>query len=181
MISALRKGGRRRTLLASAVVLTATVTGVALSTSASTASTGASPTNASSPWPLSGLKILLTNDDSMQATSAIANGAYDGGGLYVLRHALCAAGADVVVVAPWGNQSGAGTAFTSSGSLTLTPPATLPSQSGLYDSSDCASAPSHGALVGVCVSSVHLRAGDPERDAYRHRPDGTSLRRRTAG
>jgi 5'-nucleotidase len=162
MVSGIRKSRPTRALVASAVVLTATITGVALSTPASTASTARTQGSGSpSTPPLSGLKILLTDDDSMQATAAVANGAYDGGGLYTLRHALCGAGADVVVVAPWGQQSGAGTGFTSSGSLTLTPPAALPSQSGLYDATDCADAPSHGSVVGVCASASTCVPGTP--------------------
>lgn len=47
--------------------------------------------------PLAGLRILISNDDSMQA--ARENGK-DGIGLYDMRKSLCAAGADVVVVAP---------------------------------------------------------------------------------
>ncbi len=47
--------------------------------------------------PLAGLRILISNDDSMQA--ARDNGK-DGIGLYDMRKSLCAAGADVVVVAP---------------------------------------------------------------------------------
>ena len=82
---------------------------------------------------LNGLKILLTNDDSMQA--ARPNNS-DGLGLYEIRRALCAAGADVVVIAPWQVQSGRGTAVTNSGTHwlgTKTLPATY--------ANDCASAP----------------------------------------
>jgi len=62
--------------------------------------------------PLSGLKVLLTNDDSVQGISPLGN---DGKGLYELRRALCNAGADVVVVGPWGQQSGSSARLTTPG------------------------------------------------------------------
>ena len=52
-----------------------------------------------------GLRVLLTNDDSIQGRKAMG---HDGLGLYQLRKALCAAGADVIVIGPWGRQSGKG-------------------------------------------------------------------------
>lgn len=52
---------------------------------------------------LSGLRVLVTNDDGVQPTAT---------GLYELRKALCAAGAEVVVVGPWSDQSGASMAIT---------------------------------------------------------------------
>ncbi|WP_374119560.1 hypothetical protein [Streptomyces sp. RKAG290] len=58
------------------------------------------------PFPaLAGLRVLLSNDDSMQAARTSHS---DGLGLYEIRKALCGAGADVVVMAPWQVQSGKG-------------------------------------------------------------------------
>ncbi|MGC3995534.1 MAG: 5'/3'-nucleotidase SurE [Propionicimonas sp.] len=94
---------------------------------------------------ISGLRILLTNDDSMQAAKASNS---DGLGLYELRKQLCARGADVVVIAPWSVQSGKGSAVTNSGSFRLGQTA-LPAG---YES-DCASAPAKGAVYGVCTGT----------------------------
>ncbi|MFD5100943.1 5'/3'-nucleotidase SurE [Streptomyces albidochromogenes] len=93
--------------------------------------------------PLAGLRVLMSNDDSMQMARPDAS---DGKGLYEARRALCAAGADVVVMAPWANQSGAGTSATSGGHLTVQRRAVLP---GDY-AKDCSGAPSRGAVYGVC-------------------------------
>ncbi|MFF9623599.1 5'/3'-nucleotidase SurE [Streptomyces griseosporeus] len=93
--------------------------------------------------PLAGLRVLLSNDDSMQM--ARPDGA-DGKGLYEVRRALCAAGADVVVMAPWANQSGAGTSATGGGALTVRRRTALPAAYA----GDCAGAPSGGAVFGVC-------------------------------
>ncbi|MFF8608484.1 5'/3'-nucleotidase SurE [Streptomyces sp. NPDC015346] len=95
--------------------------------------------------PLTGLRVLISNDDSMRA--ARANNS-DGLGLYELRRALCAAGADVVVMAPWQVQSGKGTAVTNGGVVTAQRRTTLPAG---YES-DCAGAPSQGAVFGVCLA-----------------------------
>ncbi|MFE1267514.1 5'/3'-nucleotidase SurE [Streptomyces sp. NPDC058758] len=95
--------------------------------------------------PLAGLRILLSNDDSMRAAKASNS---DGLGLYELRRAMCAAGADVVVMAPWQVQSGKGTAVTNGGALTVQRRTALPA--GYED--DCAGAPSGGAVFGVCVA-----------------------------
>lgn len=73
------------------------------------------------------------------------NGA-DGKGLYEVRRALCAAGADVVVIAPWANQSGAGTGSTTSGQLTVEQRNALPPEYA----HDCSGAPARGAVYGVC-------------------------------
>lgn len=93
--------------------------------------------------PLAGLRILISNDDSMQA--ARDNGK-DGIGLYDMRKSLCAAGADVVVVAPWGYMSGAGGSVTNSGQFTAERRTALPAG---YEA-DCGSAPSGGAVFGLC-------------------------------
>ncbi|MFW5419901.1 5'/3'-nucleotidase SurE [Nocardiopsis sp. CNT-189] len=97
------------------------------------------------PAPLEGVRILLGNDDSVQA--AEEDGA-DGLGLYAIRSELCAAGADVVVFAPWGQQSG------KSGSVTTEGPLGLGAPPGIPDgyAGDCADAPSGGAVHGVCLA-----------------------------
>ncbi|MFT4294941.1 MAG: 5'/3'-nucleotidase SurE [Micropruina sp.] len=97
--------------------------------------------------PLSGLRILMSNDDSMQASRA--NGK-DGIGMYDMRKSLCAAGADVVVIAPWGYMSGAGGSVTNSGTLTAERRTALPAG---YES-DCGMAPSGGAVYGLCRGTV---------------------------
>lgn len=96
---------------------------------------------------VAGMKILLSNDDSMQM--ARSDGA-DGRGLYEVRRALCAAGADVVVMAPWAYMSGAGTSATGSGALTVSQRTALPA--GFEG--DCAGAPSKGVVFGVCKGSA---------------------------
>ncbi|MGW3074759.1 5'/3'-nucleotidase SurE [Kitasatospora sp. NPDC001132] len=96
--------------------------------------------------PLAGLRVLLTNDDSMRAAKASNS---DGLGLYELRRALCAAGADVVVMAPWQVQSGKGTAVTNGGTLTLSHRTDLPA--GYRN--DCGGAPSGAPVYGVCLAA----------------------------
>ncbi|WP_203337860.1 5'/3'-nucleotidase SurE [Nocardioides limicola] len=103
---------------------------------------------------LSGLRVLLTNDDSAQGRDL--HYGTDGKGLYELRRALCAAGADVLVVAPWGQQSGASVSITTPGfspvALTVqpvTPPA------GYAEDCD-ADAPD---VFGVCVSATACTSG----------------------
>ncbi|MFB7513983.1 5'/3'-nucleotidase SurE [Streptomyces sp. NPDC056144] len=95
--------------------------------------------------PLAGMRILISNDDSMQAAKASNS---DGLGLYELRRSMCAAGADVVVMAPWQVQSGKGTAVTNGGVVTAQRRTALPAG---YEN-DCSGAPSHGAVFGVCLS-----------------------------
>ncbi|MEU5920248.1 5'/3'-nucleotidase SurE [Streptomyces sp. NPDC047141] len=97
------------------------------------------------PLPLAGMRILISNDDSMQAAKASNS---DGLGLYELRRAMCAAGADVVVMAPWQVQSGKGTAVSNGGVLTAQRRTALPA--GYED--DCAQAPARGAVYGVCLA-----------------------------
>ncbi|MET9254923.1 5'/3'-nucleotidase SurE [Streptomyces sp. NPDC003717] len=99
------------------------------------------------PHPLTGLRVLLTNDDSMRMARPDAS---DGKGLYEVRRALCAAGADVVVMAPWANQSGAGTGATAGGRLTLARRTALPEAYA----GDCATAPARGAVYGVCKGAA---------------------------
>lgn len=95
---------------------------------------------------IDGMRVLLTNDDSMQASRENNS---DGLGLYALRGALCDAGADVVVIAPWGTQSGRGTAVTNSGSMSLGEAPAVPAD----HAGDCADAPSGGAVYGLCLGS----------------------------
>ncbi|MFJ8659580.1 5'/3'-nucleotidase SurE [Streptomyces sp. NPDC093795] len=128
---------RRRTL----AVLAATSTVLLVCTQAQAAQGGSAPADARPS--LAGMRILLSNDDSMQMARPNAS---DGKGLYEARRALCAAGADVVVMAPWANQSGAGTSATSGGQLTVQRRAALPAGYG----NDCSGAPSGGAVYGVC-------------------------------
>ncbi|WP_017595681.1 5'/3'-nucleotidase SurE [Nocardiopsis potens] len=97
------------------------------------------------PAPLEGMRILLANDDSVQA--AEEDGA-DGLGLYAIRSELCAAGADVVVFAPWGQQSGKSGGVTTEGPLGLGAPPSVPDGYA----GDCAGAPSGGAVHGVCLA-----------------------------
>ncbi|MFD0076186.1 5'/3'-nucleotidase SurE [Streptomyces sp. NPDC127166] len=106
------------------------------------------------PLPLAGMRILISNDDSMQAAKASNS---DGLGLYELRRAMCAAGADVVVMAPWQVQSGKGTAVTNGGVLTAQRRTALPA--GYED--DCAQAPSGGAVYGVCLADGSCTEDSP--------------------
>lgn len=103
--------------------------------------------------PLAGLKVLLTNDDSMQAQRPTNS---DGLGLYEIRKALCAAGADVVTIAPWGVQSGRGTAVTNSGTIFVGT-----KQLAQDYASDCAGAPSKGVVVGLCVDTAPCGPNSP--------------------
>ncbi|MFJ2740306.1 5'/3'-nucleotidase SurE [Streptomyces sp. NPDC087440] len=95
--------------------------------------------------PLAGLRVLISNDDGMQAAKPSHS---DGLGLYELRRAMCAAGADVVVMAPWQVQSGKGTAVTNGGVLTAQRRTALPQG---YEN-DCAGTPSGSPVFGVCVA-----------------------------
>jgi len=126
-----------------------------------TGSLASSWVQAASPAPipaLDGLKVLITNDDSAQARDTSFG--TDGKGLYELRKALCAAGADVLVVAPWLQQSGAGARMTTPGfspvPLTVqavTPPAAY--------ADDCAASSTGGAVFGVCQSAGPCTSSTP--------------------
>jgi 5'-nucleotidase len=98
------------------------------------------------PNSVEGMRILLVNDDSVQATSPLG---LDGKGLYEMRKALCAAGADVIAVGPWAQQSGVSARIASPGStpVPLTVAAAAPPAG--Y-AGDCTTAPSGGGLFGVC-------------------------------
>ncbi|MEV0095772.1 5'/3'-nucleotidase SurE [Streptomyces sp. NPDC050738] len=135
---------RRTTALAgAATALLLAATALAQAQSADSEATHHPRTASAATTPLAGFRVLLSNDDSMQM--ARPNGS-DGKGLYEVRHALCAAGADVVVFAPWANQSGAGTGSTTSGQLTVERRTALP----LDYAQDCSTAPAQGAVYGVC-------------------------------
>lgn len=107
---------------------------------------------------LSGLRVLLVNDDSAQGRDLQIG--TDGKGLYELRRALCAAGADVLTVAPWAQQSGAGARMTTPGfkPVPLTVQAITP-PTGYTD--DCASAPSAGHVFGVCQATAPCLSTSP--------------------
>ena len=139
---------RRSRLVALAIAaITALVVGLLASTA------GAS--SAKPPANVKGLKIMLTNDDSVQGTHANGD---DGAGLYELRKALCAAGADVIVVGPWGQQSGQGGRITTDRvtGLTVTPVTPPAAYAG-----DCAGAASGGHVYGVCNSNTPCVPGSP--------------------
>src|SRR5690606_15001070 len=73
-------------------------------------------------------------------------------GSFELRKALCAGGADVAVVGPWSDRSGASASITYGSAatrFTLTEPAIEPAYSD-----DCLSAPSAGSVWGACVTSA---------------------------
>lgn len=112
----------------------------------------AGPTQAAPPSSpsLSGLKVLITNDDSARGLDA--GYGTDGKGLYELRKAFCAAGADVLVVAPFTQQSGAGARMTTPGfaPVPLTVQAVNPPAG--Y-SNDCSGSSTGGAVFGVCQSA----------------------------
>lgn len=97
------------------------------------------------PGSVEDVRILITNDDGVQPGASSQ-------GLFELRKALCADGADVAVVAPWSDQSGGSASITYGSSatrFTLTEPAI----DAAY-SDDCLSAPSAGAVWGSCVTTA---------------------------
>lgn len=91
------------------------------------------------------MRILITNDDGVQP-------GVDSVGLFELRAALCAAGADVVVVAPWQNMSGASASITYGSSQTRFT-LTRPFIDSPYEN-DCSESPALGAVWGACVTVV---------------------------
>lgn len=120
---------------------------------------GAAPTQAAPPSPsLAGLKVLITNDDSARGLDA--GFGTDGKGLYELRKAFCAAGADVLVVAPFAQQSGAGARMTSPGfaPVPLTVQAVNPPAA--Y-AGDCSGSSTGGAVFGVCQSAGPCSSSTP--------------------
>ena len=101
------------------------------------------PTPTPAPATVTGMRILVTNDDGVQPGA-------DSVGLYELRAALCAAGADVVVVGPWQNMSGASASITY-GSAETRFTLTRPSIDPTYEN-DCSASPSAGATWGACIT-----------------------------
>lgn len=132
-----------RTCVTAAAATVLACTGITASAASGTAPSAA---DATSGRPLAGLRVLLTNDDSMQAAKASGS---DGLGLYELRKGLCAAGADVVTLAPWQVQSGKGTAVTNGGTLSLSRRAELPAGYG----GDCSGTPSGSPVYGICLAT----------------------------
>lgn len=120
-------------------------------------SAAAAPSAPSAP-DLHGLKVLITNDDSARGLDA--GFGTDGKGLYELRKAFCAAGADVLVVAPWSQQSGAGARMTSPGfaPVPLTVQAVAPPAA--Y-AGDCATTSTGGAVFGVCQAAGPCSSSTP--------------------
>lgn len=133
---------RAASVAAAALASVSILAGAGLASSDAAAAKPSAPADSS----LEGLRILVTNDDSMRADAPDNR---DGLGLYEIRGALCDAGADVVVIAPWQVQSGRGTAVSNGGTLQLGTEATPDG----YEA-DCADAPSGGAVFGVCLSDA---------------------------
>ncbi|MFE6305435.1 5'/3'-nucleotidase SurE [Nocardiopsis sp. NPDC057823] len=106
------------------------------------------------PVPLDGLRVLVGNDDSMRGEEADGT---DGLGLYALRAALCEAGADVVVFAPWGQQSSMSAALSHEAEFGLGTPPDPPEE---YADA-CSDAPSGGAVHGVCLAQGPCRPDSP--------------------
>ncbi|MEU6847357.1 5'/3'-nucleotidase SurE [Streptomyces sp. NPDC046716] len=134
---------RRRTLLVLATTAALAGTGVAASATVPAADGSPRPDRSR---PLAGLRVLLSNDDSMQAVKPSNS---DGLGLYEIRKALCEAGADVVAIAPWQVQSGKGTAVTNGGTLSL---GTRPQPRAGYEK-DCSGTRSGSPVYGVCLAT----------------------------
>ena len=142
----------KSTTVGAAVVATVLAVGGSAQAQSATPAISTSSTNGASSINsagLAGLKVLITNDDSARGLDA--GFGTDGKGLYELRKAFCAAGADVLVVAPWSQQSGAGARMTTPGfspvPLTVqavTPPAAY--------AGDCATTSTGGAVLGVCLT-----------------------------
>jgi 5'-nucleotidase len=130
--------------LAAAALAALTLSACTQTEASSADSAETASASASAEGSLEGMRILMTNDDSMQAAKENNS---DGLGLYETRKALCEAGADVVVVAPWAVQSGRGTAVTNSGTVT---PAKAPDVPEGFEE-DCAGASGGGAVYGLCL------------------------------
>jgi len=104
------------------------------------------------PVSLGGKKVLLVNDDSVQAAKPDGS---DGRGIYVLRQALCRAGADVAIVGPWAVQGGKGRSTAVSFTSSVAPPAAVPAEFA----ADCAGAPGHGLVLGACQGGTPCGPG----------------------
>lgn len=120
--------------------------------------TGAVPAEAVAAPALAGLKVVLTNDDSARGLDA--GFGTDGKGLYELRRALCNAGADVLVVAPWAQQSGAGARMTSPGFSPIAITVQAVNPPAAY-AGDCGAASTGGAVFGVCVAVAPCTSTSP--------------------
>ncbi|WP_183094135.1 5'/3'-nucleotidase SurE [Nocardioides stalactiti] len=152
---------RRLVRLAVACVATAAVAVPATApTAVDAAPPTVTPTSAAQapPTPLDGLRVMLTNDDSARGLDPSFG--TDGKGLYELRKALCAAGADVLTVAPYLQQSGAGARMTTPGfsPVPLTVQAVTPPAAYV---GDCGSAPSAGAVFGACQGAGPCSSSTP--------------------
>ncbi len=104
------------------------------------------------PVSLGGKKVLLVNDDSVQAAKPDGS---DGRGIYVLRQALCRAGADVAIVGPWASQGGKSRSTAVSFTSSVAPPPVVPAEFA----ADCAGAPGHGLVLGACQGSTPCGPG----------------------
>jgi 5'-nucleotidase len=135
--------------IALAGILATTFTGLAAS--AAHAAGSAAP-------PLSGLRVLITNDDSARGLDSSFG--TDGKGLYELRKSLCAAGADVLVVAPWAQQSGAGARESVPGFSPVPLTVQAVSPPAAY-ANDCATSSTGGAVFGVCQAAAPCTSTSP--------------------
>ncbi|WP_410564834.1 5'/3'-nucleotidase SurE [Amycolatopsis sp. cmx-4-61] len=106
------------------------------------------------PVSLGGKKVLLINDDSVQAAKPDGS---DGRGIYVLRRALCRAGADVAIVGPWASQGAKSRSTAGSPAASVAPPLAVPAEFA----ADCADAPGHGLVLGACQGSAPCGPGSP--------------------
>ncbi len=120
---------------------------------------GATAAPAASDVPdLDGLRVLLTNDDSARGLDTRFG--TDGKGLYELRKALCGAGADVLVVAPWSQQSGAAARLTTPGFAPVPLTVQAMSPPTAY-AADCSDESAGGAVFGVCQSGGPCSSSTP--------------------
>ena len=127
-----------------ALVATASLVITGLGAAAAAGGDGARPIRPVPPS-VEGLRVMITNDDGVQPGPSSL-------GLFELRRVLCAAGADVAVVAPWSDRSGASASITY-GSASTRFTLTEPEIDSMY-SDDCLDAPSSGAVWGACVTSA---------------------------
>jgi 5'-nucleotidase len=127
-----------------ALIATTALVVTALGTGVTADGNGARPIRPEAPS-VEGVRVLITNDDGVQPGSSSQ-------GVFELRRALCTAGADVAVVGPWLDRSGASASITfgsSSTRFTLTEP-----EIDATYTDDCLDAPSAGAVWGACVTSA---------------------------
>lgn len=146
----IRRHSRQVVLLGIVAATASLIASSAVGARSSAVERSADPTGAPSsavvrldPASVEGVRILLTNDDGVQPGPGAV-------GLFQLRHELCAAGADVTVVAPWLDRSGASASITYGDPairFTLTEPEIAPDFDG-----DCEEAPSGGPVWGACIT-----------------------------